>query len=366
MKKSFCISAVLIVFSLIINITARLWTGFADFYVRNIFPFLSNIFSFISGIFKFSVGEIFLIVLAIFIIIGIPVIIILLIRKKKSRVKILKIYLAVALCILSFAVTTETFNCFIMYQATPFSKVYFNESERSRQQLAELYEILVDESNRLAETVERDSDGNFKITCDMYGEAKKAMKKMGGKYPQFRGYYPNPKPIKSSYIMSQTRTLGIYFPFTMEANYNPSVYDCNLPNTICHEFSHLKGAILEDEAGFFAFVACVQSDNNEFQYSGYLNALEYVNNEIYKNNISEAFEISQKISSKVSNDMYKFVPEEFWEDNKDKEIVSSETVGKVSDTFTDTNLKINGVDDGIQSYSRILNLLLDYYFGDEK
>lgn len=366
MRKKLCVSGIIIAFCLLINLVARLWTGFADFYVRNIFPFFSNVFSFISGIFKFSVGEIFLIAVAVFITAGLVFVIVVSFFKKDSHGGPLKKYISVALFILSFAVTTETFNCFIMYQATPFSSVYFNKSERSREQLTELYAILVDETNRLAEQVERDSDGNFKVTCNMNDEAKKAMKKMGEKYPQFKGYYPNPKPIKSSYIMSQTRTLGIYFPFTMEANYNPSVYDCNLPNTICHEFSHLKGVILEDEAGFFAFVACVQSDNTEFQYSGYLNALEYVNNEIYKNNVSEAFEISQRISAKVSQDMYKFVPEEFWEDNKDKEIVSSETVGKVSDTFTDANLKMNGVEDGIQSYSRIVNLLLDYYFGEAK
>ncbi|MDD6344901.1 MAG: DUF3810 domain-containing protein [Oscillospiraceae bacterium] len=364
MKKAICIPAVIIPVTLLINLIARISTGFSDFYVRNIFPVLSNIFSFISGLFKFSLGEVFLVLLAMLIIIGIPVFIIILIKKKNSRSRTLKIYLACALSLLAFALTTETFNCFIMYQATPFSEVYFNKSERSRKQLTELYSILVDETNSLAEQVQRDSDGNFIITCNLADEAKKAMKNIGEKYPQFRGYYPNPKPIKASYIMSQTRTLGVYFPFTMEANYNPSVYDCNLPNTICHEFSHLKGIIREDEAGFFAFIASVQSDNIEFQYSGYLNALEYVNNEIYKNNITEAYEISYRISEKTSQDMYKFVPEEFWEENKDKEIVSSETVGKVSDSFTDTNLKINGIEDGIQSYSRIVNLLLDYYFGE--
>ncbi len=365
MKRAICIPAVIIPFTLLVNLIARLSTGFSDFYVRNIFPFFSNIFSFISGIFKFSLGEVFLIFLALIIIIGIPAFIITLIIKKNSRNKIIKIYLACALSLLAFALTTETFNCFIMYQATPFSEIYFNQSERSREQITELYSILVDKTNSLAEQVERDSDGNFIITCNLADEAKRSMKKMGEKYPQFKGYYPDPKPIKASYIMSQTRTLGVYFPFTMEANYNPSVYECNLPNTICHEFSHLKGVIREDEAGFFAFVASTQSDNIEFQYSGYLNALEYVNNEIYKNNISEAYEISSKISAETSQDMYKFVPEEFWEENKEKEIVSSETVGKVSDSFTDTNLKINGVEDGIQSYSRIVNLLLDYYFGEQ-
>lgn len=364
-KSKLCIIIPLFVIGImiILNITARLSVSFSDFYVQNIFPIFSNIFSFISNIFKFSLGEVFIYIAVAFVILSIPLVIILLIKKKDARMKIIKIHFSVYLSILAFIISTETLNCFIMYQATPFSQIYFKQSERSRNELVELYSILVNNANSLADEVSRDENGNFVITCNLSEEAKKAMKNMGKKYPQFKGYYPNPKPIKSSYIMSQTRTLGVYFPFTLEANYNPIVYDSNLPNTICHEFSHLKGIIHEDEAGFFAFLASTQSDNKEFQYSGYLNALEYVNNEIYKNNITEAYEISERISLNTSNDMYKFVPEDYWEENKEKEIISSETVNSVSDTFTDTNLKMNGVEDGIQSYSRIVNLLLDYYFG---
>ena len=131
MKKAICIPAVIIPVTLLINLIARISTGFSDFYVRNIFPVLSNIFSFISGLFKFSLGEVFLVLLALLIIIGIPVFIIILIKKRNSRSRTLKIYLACALSLLAFALTTETFNCFIMYQATPFSKMKNNVSFES-------------------------------------------------------------------------------------------------------------------------------------------------------------------------------------------------------------------------------------------
>lgn len=250
-----------------------------------------------------------------------------------------------------------------MYRCTPFSERYFTTSDQhTRSELTKLYGILIDECNELAQEVQRDENGIFTLTDDVDFYAKEAMKKASETYPQLKGYYPDAKPIYSSYFMSQSGLMGIYFPFSMEANYNNDMYEMNLPNTICHEYAHLKGIIQEDEAGFIAFIASTGSESSDFRYSGYLNALEYVHNEVYKNNISEAYFLTDTISDEVKNDWFRFVPENYWEENKEKEIISTETVDAFSSAATDTSLKLNGVEDGIESYSRIVNLLLDYYF----
>ena len=81
--------------------------------------------------------------------------------------------------------------------------------------------------------------------------------------------------------MSQMDLMGIYFPFSMEANYNQDMYKAKLPDTICHELAHTKGYIQEDEANFIAFMACDRSDNADYRYSGYLAALGEVRNKIF-------------------------------------------------------------------------------------
>jgi hypothetical protein len=73
---------------------------------------------------------------------------------------------------------------------------------------------------------------------------------------------------------------GIYSPFTIEANYNGDMTDYNIPFTLCHELSHLRGFMQEEEANFIAFLACIYSDQMEFQYSGYLSAWIYAMNEL--------------------------------------------------------------------------------------
>ena len=366
MKKRYMIPLIITAMVIVLNIASWIFTSFSDFYVMHIFPYISIPFTFLSGLLPFSVGEIMIITGIILVIIGIPLYILLMIFKKKSRRKLNSIFALTVMWIFTFVASTETLNCFIMYHCTTFSERYFNHEEHTRSELSDLYAELINKSNELGSKVKRDEQGCFVLTDDLNSCAKYAMNNISGEYPQLSGYYPNAKPIQFSYFMSQTGTLGMYFPFSLESNYNNDMCDINYPNTICHEYAHLKGIIQEDEAGFIAFIASTSSDSIDFQYSGYINALEYVHNQIYKNNITEAFYLTDTISDEVKSDWFMFLPETYWEDNKEKEIISTETIDTISSTATDTSLKMNGVSDGIESYSRIVNLLLDYYAVDNK
>ena len=53
--------------------------------------------------------------------------------------------------------------------------------------------------------------------------------------------------------------------------------------------------------------------------------------------------------------------EEEWERINGKAVVDTETVDSVSDTLTDASLKLNGVSDGMVSYNRVVELLLQWY-----
>ena len=65
--------------------------------------------------------------------------------------------------------------------------------------------------------------------------------KLGEQYPQLAGYYPKPKPVLFSRLLSIQQLSGIYSPFTVEANYNAEMTPYNIPHTACHELSHLRG-----------------------------------------------------------------------------------------------------------------------------
>ena len=366
MKKRYLIPIIISVIMLVINAAARFSRSFADFYVQNIFPRISSILAHISGLFPFSVGEVMIIIGILLVFIGIPLFLIILIAKKDSRRKTAGAFLCTFLWIVTYIWSTETLNCFVMYQCTPFSERYFSEqTEHTESELKDLYKYLIDETNKIAEDVPRDADGRFYLTCDYDKEAKAAMKKAAMKYPQLKGYFPTAKKINFSYFMSQSNLLGIYFPFSMESNYNKDMVSGNIPSTICHEYAHLKGIIQEDEANFISFIANAESENIEFRYSGYLNVLEYVHNEVYKQEVTSAYGLTDTISENVRKDWFRFMPDTYWEENKKKEIIPTETVRAASDASIDLNIKMNGREDGIKAYSHVVNLLLDYYSSED-
>lgn len=362
MKKRYIIPLSVIAFSAALTVAGRLSTSFADFYADFIFPFISTPYAFLSGLLPVSLGEIMIIAVLLVLSIGIPLMVILLIFAKKTRKKTAAISLTASLWILSFVCMTESLNCFTLYGCTRFSERFFTASEHDNEELKELYALLINECNELAVQVPRDEKNRFKINIDTVNECKKAMKKASEKYPQLKGYYPKPKPIMFSFFMSQTSTSGMYFPFSMEATFNNDMLPEIMPEVICHEYAHLKGFMQEDEANFISFIATLGSDEPQVRYSGYLDALEYVHNQIYENEIISGYELTNMISPEVQNDWFRFLPDNYWEENAEKELISTETVETVYDTASDTSMKLNGVTDGVKSYSRMVNLLLDYYF----
>jgi len=178
-----------------------------------------------------------------------------------------------------------TLNCFILYHATPFSKTYFPAYEQEEYTLEELLEVrnlVVEECNRLSGLMKRDDEGNILYDGDLREQAIVSMKQLGKNYGRLSGFYPKPKPLYASDFFSQQYMCGYYFPFSMEANYNDVMYIMNMPSTLCHELAHLKGYIFEDEANFIGFLACVNSEELLFQYSGYLSVLNYLDNDFYR------------------------------------------------------------------------------------
>lgn len=347
----------------LLNLLAWCSISFSNWYAEAAFPRISFIFSHVFGWSDISFGEI-MIGIAVGLTVLLPISYgILMLVKKGSRWKITCGYGRFIGWILAYILVTETCNCFMLYHATPFSEKYFHVREYTGQDLLALYVDLAETANELAPQVARDSDGYFVLQDDLYETASKAMQKLGEKYPQFQGNYPKPKKIRASYLMSQMNLTGIYFPFSLEANYNGDMMDINLPDTICHEMSHLRGKIQEDEAGFTAYLACAGSDSIDFQYSGVITALEYVQNAVHVRNITGKEEALRVLSDTARRDMFVFLPEGYWQKQKETNLaaVATETVRSVSSAAMDTSLKLNGVDDGKQSYSHIVTLLLAYW-----
>lgn len=189
-------------------------------------------------------------------------------------------------------------------------------------------------------------------TLQVLGDrAGQAMKKLAKEYPDLNGYYPHPKPVWISEILSYQNLSGVYSPFTIEANFNADMIDYNIPFTMCHELSHLRGFMQEEEANFIAFLACIGSGKQDFEYSGYLTGWVYCMNALRRTDAEEWQAVREELDEAAEADLRE--NSRFW-DSYDG------AVAEVSDKVNDTYLKANGQSDGVKSYGRMVDLIIAY------
>ncbi len=104
-------------------------------------------------------------------------------------------------------------------------------------------------------------------------------------------------------MFSQFGITGIFVCFTGESCVNPDTYEVWLPFTMCHELAHRQTVAAEDGANFCAYLACMENESPEFQYSGAIAAYVYCHNALYKADKTAASEIWADLSDGVRADI---------------------------------------------------------------
>ncbi len=374
---------VLLCLTVILNVVSWKSAAFSDWIRLNLFPVVQFIMSHVSNLFPFSVGEILLLSALLFILwnvilwIGDGWIFVHRLlrgkRKKGEKEKSLTERLRTRfphydrlyrIFEMGFAVTAliMTVNCFVLYHCTQIGTLYnVYGRDYTFEELADLRDELVTKANELSKVVTRDEDGIPHYENDVKQRSREAMAELAETDPILKGYYSIPKPLHASGLLCQQDMCGYYFPFTMEANYNTLMTEINNPFTMCHELSHTKGYIREDEANYVACLACLKADDPFFTYSGILGVLNYVESDFIKacGGRGLIYKMHPSIASKVKKDNV-FITEETRDQVEKKAIVSSDTVRKATDTYINTALNINGIESGKVSYSEVVGLLLGY------
>ncbi|MCR5102681.1 MAG: DUF3810 domain-containing protein, partial [Butyrivibrio sp.] len=291
---------------------------FSDFYIDKIFPIVTYPLMYFSSLFNFSVGEWMIVIGLLWLAILFITVILHIVKKVRYAV----LYYKITAWILTVICVVMCLNCFSLYH---HSKIYETEdTEYNFEELVILRNYVVEKCNEFSLEVERDENGEVLYEGNMEETAKSAVKALSAENPRLSGFYTTPKTLYFSWFMSQQYLQGYYFPFSMEANINGIMKIMNKPFTMCHELSHTKGFIYEDEANFIGFLACINSEDIVFQYSGYLGVLNYINNDLYKAVGKEEYKNYPAISSQVKTDN-EFLSEDTWKDVEDNSVLNTET-----------------------------------------
>ena len=242
-----------------------------------------------------------------------------------------------------------TVNCGINYYASSFSSYAgLEDGTYTVEELETLCSDLVELVNESAKTGRQSYREHRSV---WRAEAVTAMQAAGEQFSCLAGFYPKPKEVLVSQILSVQQLCGVYSPFTVEANFNGDMPDYNVPHTLCHELSHLKGFMREDEANFIGYLACISSENEVFRYSGYLTGWVYAGNALARADMKRYIELTNQLCEEARQDLDE--NSDFWNRYESR-------VSEAATRMNDTYLKMNSQADGVKSYGRMVDLMLSY------
>lgn len=241
------------------------------------------------------------------------------------------------------------------YVQTPLAqRLQFDTTMLKNTELEAMCLDLVTQANQLRETTHQ-SNNLFTLPYsknELMLIAKRDLQQDGDliDFPSHK--FGPPKPVLMSGQMLYTGITGIYFPFTGEANINVAAPDLLLPATALHEMAHQWGYASEDEANFVAYLASQAHTSVEFQYSGQVLALIYSVNALQKYDPEAAKRVRAEYGSGLITDLNN--QRIFWAAYEGK-------VSKAADKMNDRYLKFNGQPEGVESYGRMVDLMIGYW-----
>ena len=341
----------------IILIFANIFPSFADFFNKNISPFVRGTLSYLTTWIPFSLAEMLLILIPVIIvvIVGIGI------KKYSDSWRNVGVFCIIMLSIASYIFSTYTLGFVPAYHGSTLDKKM--ELDKQKVSAEELYETAMILSEGLATEAEHVIFNGEGASVMPYGYGELNDKLMAAydkaceKYDFISSLHSNIKEVMLSEPMTYTHISGVYTFFTGEANLNVNFPDYVLPYTAAHEFAHQRGIAREDEANFVAFIVCMESDDHYIRYSAYLNVYEYVANALYSADKTQGKSLYSLVYKTlpygVKTDMAAY--SEFFK--KYQKTVVSDVSGAVNDTF----LNINGVEEGSKSYGMVVDLAVAYY-----
>nr|WP_319487852.1 DUF3810 domain-containing protein [uncultured Caproiciproducens sp.] len=341
----------------VLTLVAESNPDFAEWYANTVYPVLSHSLNFITSFAPFSIMEAFIVLSITGAVIYMIFYIVKIIRNQNCRGRNIFLFVINTICIVSVFYFAFVISCGINYYRYPFAQTCGLEVKpSSKAELTGLCKELAEKANTLRNGVQTDQNSvmrlNERSIYDTARQAQAAFDSISGEYPLLRAGYGPPKPVFFSRLMSYCDTTGIFFPFTFEANVNMDIPDYSIPVVMCHELSHLRGYMREDEANFIGYLACEKSGKADFQYSGVMLAYTYTSNALYGADSSAADKIYAELSDGVKRDLAN--NSAYWKQFEGP-------VADAADNVNNSYLKANKQEDGVKSYGRMVDLLLAEY-----
>ncbi len=239
------------------------------------------------------------------------------------------------------------------YNRLPFGELVGLEVRPSEtDELAALCRDLIQQANLLRAQITEDAAGVMHLPAgevDALRRADLGYRRLSEQIPELGGRFGRPKPVMLSAAWSYTGIGGMYFPFTGEANVNVHMPDVSIPMATAHEMAHQRGFAREDEANYIAYLVCMAHPDVDYQYSGIVLALTEAMRSLFYNDRDAWQELQSLYGAGLKRDLQ--YRNDYWQQHQGR-------IYEISHDINDSYLKANNQTDGVQSYGRMVDLLL--------
>lgn len=336
----------------LLRILSRHLPGFALFWREKANPLLTGSLGRISSLFPFCLGEALLLAVPCLVLFFSAGCLRRIFRKSGGLFSFLLNALSFAVPVLSLVFLLWEANEDVYFRAPSFGETYGLVSEGySDEELIRACLILTEEVNASAPLAERDASGLMVCGEDLGERVIGKMQDLGETYPWLSGYYPEPRMVFFSKALSYMGFTGIYSVPTVEGCCSRDMPPYNLPFTMAHELSHVKGVMSEKEANFIGWLSGFRSGDPDLRYSSALLGWTYCGRELYKRDREAYAGIRSGICSDAMKDLK--YNSEYW---KRYEGAVSGKTQKINDLY----LKMEGLADGTASYDLVTDMIVTW------
>ncbi len=148
---------------------------------------------------------------------------------------------------------------------------------------------------------------------------------------------------------------GLYWPFTGEGHADAGLHPLQLPTVIAHEMGHGYGFGDEGDCNFLGYVACVHSEDPFIAYAGHLDHWRTLAAN-YRRYEPEAYqEVYENLPAGVRADLAAI----YETMQKYPDIMP-----RLRDAFYDNYLKVQGIEEGMKNYNRVVMLVRAWREGE--
>lgn len=144
---------------------------------------------------------------------------------------------------------------------------------------------------------------------------------------------------------------GYMNPFSGEAQVNALLPKYTFPTTALHEMAHQIGYASESEANFIGYLASVYNEDIYFNYSGTIFALRYCLRNIERMTPDKLEVYLAKVNYGIRLNFQQ--SQEFWDSYQTP-------IESFFEVFYDNFLKVNAQEEGLETYSKFVGLLISY------